>query len=173
MADHADHDAVRRIGIELYTYLYPLVTMEVTRRQMTNAPLGSVIGRGPMNTFVHVRQFPPATFRDVVRPNFDTLYSVAWVDVAPEPCVVSVPDTGGRYYVLPLYDMWTDAFAAPGWRTTGTSAASWALLAPGWAGDLPDGVRPIRCPRRRSGSSDAPRPTGPTTTRRSTPCRTG
>jgi hypothetical protein len=137
---------VRSIGLELYTYLYPLVTMEVTRRQMTNAPLGSVIGRGPMNTFVHVRQFPPAGFRDVVRPNFDTLYSVAWLDLASEPLVVSVPDTGGRYYVLPLYDMWTDAFAAPGWRTTGTTATAWALTAPGWTGTLPDDVRPIRCP---------------------------
>jgi hypothetical protein len=142
----ADQDDLRAIGIELYTYLYPLVTMEVTRRQMTNAPLGSVVGRGPMNTFVHVREFPPADFRDVVRPNFDTLYSVAWLDLAREPLVVSVPDTGGRYYVLPLYDMWTDAFAAPGWRTTGTAAQAWALLAPGWTGALPDGVRPIHCP---------------------------
>ncbi|MGW5237594.1 DUF1254 domain-containing protein [Monashia sp. NPDC004114] len=141
-----DQFDARSIGIELYTYLYPLVTMEVTRRQMTNAPLGSVTGRGPMNTFVHVRQFPPADFRDVVRPNFDTLYSVAWLDLSTEPLVVSVPDTDGRYYVLPMYDMWTDAFAAPGWRTTGTSATSWALLAPGWDGRLPDGVRPIHCP---------------------------
>jgi hypothetical protein len=134
------------IGMELYTYLYPLLTMEVTRRQMTNAPLGTVIGRGPMNTFVHVRQFPPADFRDVVRPNFDTLYSVAWLDLSREPLVVSVPDTHGRYYVLPIYDMWTDAFAAPGWRTTGTAAAEWALVPPGWSGTLPSGVRPIACP---------------------------
>jgi hypothetical protein len=137
---------VHGIGVELYTYLYPLVTMEVTRRQMTNAPLGAITGRGPMNTFVHVREYPPVEFRDVVRPNFDTLYSVAWLDLSAEPLVVSAPDTGGRYYVLPMYDMWTEAFAAPGWRTTGTDAASWALLPPGWSGTLPEGVRPIRCP---------------------------
>lgn len=137
---------VRAIGAELYTYLYPLVTMEMTRRQMTNAPLGVVPGRGPMNTFVHVRQFPTADFRVVVRPNFDTLYSSAWVDVSAEPMVVSAPDTDGRYYLLPVYDMWTDAFASPGWRTTGTGEAAWALVGPGWSGDLPDGVRPIHCP---------------------------
>ncbi len=137
---------VHGIGLELYTYLYPLVTMEVTRRQMTNAPLGAVTGRGPMNTFVHVREYPPVEFRDVVRPNFDTLYSVAWLDLSEEPLVVSAPDTDGRYYVLPMYDMWSEAFAAPGWRTTGTHAASWALLPPGWSGSLPEGVRPIRCP---------------------------
>lgn len=135
-----------RIGLELYTYLYPLVTMEVTRRQMTNARPGAVAGRGPMNAFVHMREFPAADFRDVVRPNFDTLYSPAWLDLAEEPLVVSAPDTQGRYYLLPMYDMWSDAFAAPGWRTTGTGAAAWALLPPGWSGDLPGDVRPIACP---------------------------
>lgn len=134
------------IGMELYTYLYPLVTMEFTRRQMTNAPLGAVPGRGPMNTFVHVREFPAVDFRAVVRPNFDTLYSTAWLDVSKEPLVVSAPDTRGRYYVLPVYDMWTDAFAAPGWRTSGTGCASWAFVAPGWTGTVPDGVRVVECP---------------------------
>src|SRR5262245_22185374 len=111
---------VRSIGMELYTYLYPLVTMEMSRRQLTNAPAGTVVGRGPMNTFTHIRAFPAADFRAVVRPNFDTLYSSAWLDLSAEPLVVTAPDTAGRYYLLPMYDMWTDAFAAPGWRTTGT-----------------------------------------------------
>lgn len=124
------------IAMEAYIYAYPLVTMDVTRRQATNVEAGKMVGRGPMNTFVHVRAYPTADFRDVVRPNFDTLYSIAWLDLTKEPLVVSVPDTNGRYYLLPMLDMWSDAFAVPGKRTTGTKAASYTIVPPGWSGTI-------------------------------------
>src|SRR6516164_4073453 len=114
--------------METYIYTYPLVTMDVTRRQATNVEAGKTVGRGPVNTFTHIRAYPTAEFRDVVRPNFDTLYSIAWLDLTKEPMVVSVPDTEGRYYLLPMYDMWSDAFAVPGTRTSGTKAASYAVV---------------------------------------------
>ena len=85
------------IGVDAYIYLYPLVTMDLTRKQSTNIEAGKEIGKGPTNMFVNVPEYPPATFRTVVRPNFDTLYSVAWLDLTKEPMIVSVPDTGGRY----------------------------------------------------------------------------
>ena len=88
--------------------------MEATRRQMTNVAAGVRPGYGPPNTLSHIRQFPDAEFRSVVRPNFDTLYSTAALDLTEEPVVVSVPEVGDRYYLLPMYDMLTDAFAAPG-----------------------------------------------------------
>jgi hypothetical protein len=134
------------IAIEAYVYLYPLVLMEMTRRQATNAPAGSRPGAGPMNTFSHIREFPPADFRTVVRPNFDTLYSSAWLDLTAEPTIISVPDTDGRYYLLPLLDFWTDVFAAPGKRTSGTRAADYAIVAPGWHGALPEGVEAMQAP---------------------------
>ena len=101
-------------------YFYPLVTMDITRKQLTNMSSQAGGIGGPMNSFANVPTFPTADMRVVVRPNFDTLYSSGWLDLTKEPMIVSAPDTGGRYYLLPMLDMWTDVFASPGWRTTGT-----------------------------------------------------
>jgi hypothetical protein len=132
------------IAVDAYLYLYPLVTMGITRRQ-TNALPGT--SRNSLNNqFFHVRTFPPANFKMVVRSNFDTLYSTAWLDLTREPMVVSVPDTGGRYYVLPMLDMWTDVFAAPGSRTSGTGVGHFVVVPPGWTGKLPDRVMRIDAP---------------------------
>ena len=139
-------ELAKAIAIEAYVYAYPLVTMDVTRRVMSNVPVGVKAGLGPANMFHHMRTYPPAEFRDVVRPNFDTLYSVAWLDMTKEPVIVSLPDSGGRYYLMPLYDMWTDAYAVPGKRTNGTAAVNLAIVPPGWTGTLPAGVERIDSP---------------------------
>lgn len=131
---------IQAIATEAYVYLYPLVLMDITRRVMTNVEPKPGSQGGPMNMFHHLREFPTADFRDVVRPNFDTLYSIAWLDLGDEPMIVSVPDTQGRYYLLEILDMWTDAFAAPGKRTSGTAAANFALVPQGWQGRLPKNV---------------------------------
>jgi len=133
------------IGVAAYQYFYPLVTMDLTRRQLTNVAKPEGI-HAPMNTFVSLPAFPPADMKVVVRPNFDTLYSSAWLDLTKEPMIVSVPDTHGRYYLLPMLDMWTDVFASPGWRTTGTQAGNYAVVPPGWSGVLPAGVVRIDAP---------------------------
>ena len=134
-------------AIDAYIYLYPLVTMDVTRLQMTNVAASSEESMAaPMNQLYHFRAFPDADFRTVVRPNFDTLYTSLWADMTDGPVIVSVPDSGGRYYMLPMLDMWTDVFAVPGWRTTGTGQGNFAFVPPGWEGKLPEGVVRIDSP---------------------------
>ena len=134
------------IGVDAYLYFYSPVTMDLTRKQLTNQePSPGGIG-GPMNRFANVGAFPSADVRVVVRPNFDTLYSSGWLDLTKEPMVVSAPDTGGRYYLLPMLDMWTDVFASPGWRTTGTGAGNFLVTPPGWSGTVPDGFTRIDAP---------------------------
>jgi hypothetical protein len=134
------------IAATAYLYFYPLILMELTRLQATNIEAGKEIGKGPMNAFHHVPAYPPADFKVVVRTNFDTLYSSGWVDLTHEPVVVSVPDTSGRYYLLPMLDMWTDVFASPGWRTTGTQAENFVVVPPGWTGSLPPDLTRIDAP---------------------------
>lgn len=134
------------IGLSAYLYFYPLITMDLTRKQMTNIEAGKVPGFGPMNAFANIPEYPTAEMRTVVRPNFDTLYSSCWLDLTQGPIIVSVPDTDGRYYLLPLLDMWTDVFASPGWRTTGTAAANFAIVPQNWKGQLPETIQPIIAP---------------------------
>src|SRR6476619_2074286 len=112
--------------------------MDITRQQFTNVEPGKENFKGPMNTFVNVPEYPPANFKGVVRSNFDTLYSAAWLDMTREPVVITVPDTNGRYYLLPMLDMWSDVFASPGWRTTGTKAGTFLITPAGWRPDLRD-----------------------------------
>lgn len=138
--------AVHAIAIDGFCYFYPLVLMDITRRQTTNLPPGKKPGYGPANSFSHMRAYPDANMRIVVRPNFDTLYSSAWLDLTEEPVVISAPDTSGRYYLLPMLDMWTDVFASPGWRTSGTGAQKLVVVPPGWSGSLPKEAKCIDAP---------------------------
>ncbi|MBN9022815.1 MAG: DUF1254 domain-containing protein, partial [Rhizobiales bacterium] len=150
-------EEAQSIAAEAYAYFYPLVTMDVTRRQLTNMPEGSGIG-GPMNQFVNIPTFPPADMKAVVRPNFDTLYSSAWLDLTKEPMVLTVPDTDGRYYLLPMLDMWTDVFASPGWRTTGTGEGHFLIAPTDWRPDLREKFDEYKLPAGTQ-RIDAPTPT--------------
>ena len=140
-------DQAYALAREAYLYAYPIVSMEATMRQASNVPdAKSVNMRAPLNQFAHARAYPKADEKDVVRFNFDTLYSFAWLDLSKEPVIVSVPDMDDRYYLLPMLDMWTDVFAVVGTRTTGNGAGNYALVGPGWTGTLPEGVTMIAAP---------------------------
>lgn len=134
------------IGVDAYVYFYSLLSMEVTRKQFTNIAAGKELGKGPANMFVSIPVYPPGDYKGVVRSNFDTLYSSAWLDLTKEPMVVSVPDTNGRFYLLPMLDLWSDVFASPGWRTTGTEKKDFLVAKQGWTGTVPEGLTLIESP---------------------------
>jgi len=133
------------LATDAYIFGYPLVTMEMTRRVITNVakPQGT---RAPMGHIIKLREYPNAAFRDVTAPNADTLYTTAFFDVAEEPWVLSLPDMHDRYALFPMLDGWTDVFEVPGKRTTGTAAQTYAITGPGWKGTLPAGVKEYKSP---------------------------
>jgi hypothetical protein len=138
-------DEATQIATDAYIYGYPLVTVEMTRRIVTN--VGAPVGlHAPMGQFAIAREYPTAAFKDVTAPNADTLYESAFLDLSKEPYVLSLPDAHGRYYLMPMLDAWTDVFQVPGKRTTGTKAQKYAITGPGWGGTLPDGVTEYKSP---------------------------
>lgn len=133
------------LATDAYIYGYPLVTMEMTRRVITNVatPAGT---RAPMGQIIKLRHYPDAKFRDVTAPNADTLYTTAFFDVGKEPWVLSIPDMKDRYFLMPMLDGWTNVFQVPGKRTTGTGPQTYAITGPGWSGTLPAGVKEYKSP---------------------------
>ena len=140
----SDTEAVD-IAVEAWIYGYPLITMEMTRRVMTN--VASPVGKqAPMGQWAKLRTYPDPLARAVTAPNLDTLYTMAWLDLSREPYLLDIPDAKGRYYLLPLLDAWSNVFASLGSRTTGGAAQSYAITGPTWKGTLPEGVVECRAP---------------------------
>ena len=123
---------------QAYIYAYPLVTAIVTKEIMAQ--------KAPVNQFSHAREFPDDKFTDIVRPNVDTLYSMAWLDLSKSPIILSVPDTHERYYLMEIMDAWTNVFASLGKRTTGTKAKEFAIVGPDFHGYLSKQYKRIDSP---------------------------
>ena len=128
-----------RLATEAYVYGYPLVITDVTKRLM-------LADGARLNQFRHEREFPTPQYGTIVRPNVDTLYSMAWLDLADEPVLLHVPDTRQRYYLMELLDAWTNVFASLGTRTTGSAERIFAITGPQWNGKLPEGVLRVEAP---------------------------
>ena len=138
---------LRTMAVDAYVYGFPLVLMNVTRRVQTNVPAPvNTLGVAPINQFVHAPAFPSPASKAVVRPNADTLYSLAWLDLSEEPLMLHVPDTQGRYYLMQVLDAWTNVVAAPGTRTTGSGEQTFALMGPDSRVRFPMWVIPIQLP---------------------------
>lgn len=138
-------DKIYTLGKQAYIYAYPLVLMGVTEEVMTNVSAVDE-SHAPVNQFANIYTFPAPEFKEVIRPNVDTLYSSAWLNLEKEPIILSIPDSNNRYYLLPMLDAWTDVFASLGKRTTGTKKVDFVIVGPTWNGTLPNGLKKITAP---------------------------
>ncbi|MEM6321030.1 MAG: DUF1254 domain-containing protein [Bacteroidota bacterium] len=139
-------DELLKIMGETYLYGYPLVLMDLTKKVSTNIEQPHPVrSSAPVNQLGHYRAFPDHTMRAVVKPNVDTYYSSAWLDLKNEPLVMSMPATE-RYYLLQLMDAYSNVFSSLGPRTTGKGAHNFLIAGPDWEGEIPEGMELIQAP---------------------------
>ncbi len=132
------------LGIHAYVIGYPWVYLPTLRWLWVTQPRNPErIPYVPLNQFWHLRALADASYKDGGGANNDTLYTIAWLDLAKEPLILSVPETGKRYYTMQMASLDGDNFAYVGMRTTGSHAGNYAIIGPHWKGKLPGGVKPL------------------------------
>ena len=129
-----------------YIYGFPLVAVERTADFTTSPNLQAGPGRGPLNTISNFRDFPNASFTDIVRPNVDTLYSTAYLDLSKEPLVLKVPTIADRYYSLQFIDAYSNNFLYIGSRMNDTRGGTYLVTGSNWQGTMPSGMKQIKAP---------------------------
>jgi hypothetical protein len=122
------------LGVQAYIYCFPWVYMPEARWLRTEDM------NHEADVFTHIRKLEDAKHLSGGAPNNDTLYSRAWVYLKDEPVILSVPEIKDRYYTMEIVDFMGDNFAYVGVRATGTKAGNYAIIGPGWKGQLPSGV---------------------------------
>ncbi|MEU7905668.1 DUF1254 domain-containing protein [Actinoplanes sp. NPDC049118] len=154
-----DYDTGYSLGQRAYEYGRPLLDTERVFTTATSIDISDTSGNGPVNQFNSLPKLvvPSPTQRTVVTPNTDTLYSLAWLDLAEEPQIIHVPAVSDRFYGMQLLSPWTENFynitSAHGPPTTGTyeltRGGDFAVVPPGFAGTLPARVTRIDSPYPR------------------------
>ena len=132
-----------RAAVDAYIYGYPLVTFDMARRQQTNVAVSDA-EHAPMGQMIKMRKYLPIDNHCCAAPNADTLYTLVWLDVYEEPWVLSVPDMGDRYYIVPVLDGFSEVILAASSINTGGKAQTYVFTGPGWSGTLPEGVTQVK-----------------------------
>jgi hypothetical protein len=127
--------------VKAYIFDYASVAFEATQAVKTDVPNDRISPfEAPVNQFAYADALAGPGPGAIIHPNADTIYTEAWLDLSHQPMVLHVPDTSGRYYLIPLYDAYTNVFASIGTRTTGAHAGDYAIVGPNWSGRLPPGL---------------------------------
>ncbi|KAJ7488131.1 hypothetical protein FB451DRAFT_1081737 [Mycena latifolia] len=75
-------------------------------------------GHWTTNSLLHSTSLVDASYRTVVMPNVDTLYSQGLIDLSTADLVATMPDMEpGRFYVCPFYDLYGNNFCNIGSAT--------------------------------------------------------
>ena len=136
------------IAHEAYPYLYPIVLMEATRKQMW-AKRPQQTG-DPHGLFSHQMNSITDKWRTVARSNIDSLFSSAWVDLSAGPVLLTIPPADARYHMFQMIDFWTDVFAVAGSRSNGQNGKKICIIGPSDSGTLTSPSKEadfvLRCP---------------------------
>lgn len=115
------------LAAKAYIYGYPLMEYQRVRQTV-----------GTTNTFYSLTSFANPDVDPIwqsigggKRPNVDTFYSLAELDLSQGPVVLSIPDMGDRYYSFQLTDPYTNVSGYIGSRTTGSGPGKYAIT---WTG---------------------------------------
>lgn len=146
MSQISNSDKPEDIATLAYIWGYPLVSMERSFNWFTNpqAPIGP--SHGPSNAMNCNRELVTSNDTDVVLPNADTLYCVAWIDLSNGPLVLKIPAIKDRYYTFEFLDAYTNVYSYVGTRATGSSGGTYLIAGPDWKGEVPDGMTEIWSP---------------------------
>lgn len=129
------------VGVQTYIAHFPLMDLYRTLWETSFDP-----ERGhdrTLNEFFVFERLITSADDFVVSPNNDTIYLRGFFDLRAEPIVLVIPPMGDRQYWVPISDMHHDHDANLSWDTVGSEGGAFALVAPGWQGVLPEGVRRI------------------------------
>ncbi len=131
------------IAEEAYIFTFPILEQYKMLFAMALYP-DSGAYEAALNDLFHRQELLGPDYTFIVRPNNDTLYSGAWLDLRAEPIVLSVPAIPlDRYYSFQFIDLYTHNFAYVGSRATGPEAGNYLIAGPGWSGETPariDGI---------------------------------
>src|SRR6202453_2956815 len=125
--------------LQAATYAAPIVAMYNLRETTSVGPRAKV----PPNEIWRIENVANPTIAEQagsVTPNVNVIYGFGFMDLEQQPIIVSAPDSQGRYYLAEICDMWTNAFAYIGGVATGYRGGTFALVGPGWRGELSPGA---------------------------------
>lgn len=131
-----------------YVYAYPAVILELTRRVSLNP---SKDGKESLktNTLYHTTALADASFKNVVAPNIDTVYSQAWLDLSEGALIFEKPELD-RYVSIAFLDAYTNCENIIGTGGDGNQKENYLITGPNFTGEVPEGYKQLALPTNKN-----------------------